>query len=217
MNTNIKNLYSVSKDIQVVSNMPSFIPPGIHENIRLIDVKYEMSDKGNWYLAFYFENEQGDKLSHTEFPVNPIKAFEELTQEEKISFFLKVENQRKRIGQIVTAFIPKEQYDFESDSFEDFAKNIIKLLTPSLNVVKVRVKVIYNNKNFTTLPNYWKHQFIENMSVPSEKSKIKILNIDVEHMERTKANFVSKVEVNDVLDVDEKMSTEEVNDNNLPF
>jgi len=49
-------LYKVSKDLQVGGSGNSYISPGIHENISLTNVEYRVSEKGNEFLAFYFEN-----------------------------------------------------------------------------------------------------------------------------------------------------------------
>ena len=46
--------------------------------------------------------------------------------------------------------------------------------------ILLRVKIVYNNKGYTTLPNYCKFTFIEPMNLPEgQVSKITELNIDV--------------------------------------
>ena len=45
--------------------------------------------------------------------------------------------------------------------------------------ILLRVKIVYNKKGYTTLPNYCKFTFIEPMNLPEgEKSKIAELSID---------------------------------------
>lgn len=204
------NFYSVTKDLEINSsiNSTTYIDAGIHENIQLVDVVYGTTDNNNEFLAFYFENEHGDKLSHTEWPAVPIKPFDAMNSEERVAFLEKIDNQKRRIGQIVTTFISREQYDFEVNSFKEYAENIIRLLKSSLRTKPVRVKVIYNKKNFTSLPNYWKYVFIEPMTVAKEDSKIRILSID--KMVKDRPNIKSEP----ILDLIEKEDTK-VDD--IPF
>jgi hypothetical protein len=183
------NLYSVTSNLEVTGNATSYISPGIHENIKMVNVEYDTTDKGNEYVAFYFEDERGDKLSHTEWPVKPTKPLDAMSDEEKKTFLALIDNQKRRVGQIVTCFVPKESYTFNADSFKQFAENIIKILGTSFKTKTVRVKIVYNNKNYTTLPNYWRYTFIEPMSVSTAESRIRLLNID--KIERTEPDIVS--------------------------
>jgi len=201
--------------MEVVSDAASYMNAGIHENVVLTKVEYNISKNGNEFLAFYFNDEYGDSLSHTEYAPKPRVPFEELDSKDKEAFYNRVNNQRKRIGQIVTSFISKDLYDFTSNSFKEFAETIVKLLQSSINNTKVRIKVVYNNKNFTTLPSYWKHRFIENMNIPKEESRIKLLDIDT--LTKTKPNIISKV--NEVLDTEDDLdplSVPEMKDE-IPF
>ncbi len=207
------NFYSVSKDLEISSSSTStYVNPGIHENVLLVDVQYSTTEKGNEFLAFYFEDANGDKLSHTEWPVTPVKPFETMSSEEKEKFLTKLDNQKRRIGQIVTTFIPREQYNFEVNSFKEYAENIVKLLQNSLKTVPVRVKVVLNNKDFTTLPNYWKYIFIEPMTIPSDKSKIRIFS-SIDKLVKDRPNIVSN-SVIDVVDIEDKATD---NHNEIPF
>lgn len=204
------NFYSVTKELEINSNLNSttYIDAGIHENLLLVDVVYDTSDKGNEFLAFYFENASGDKLSHTEWPVNPIKPFDTMTSEEREAFLEKIDNQKRRIGQIVTTFVSRDKYEFQVNSFKEYAENIINILKGSLRTVPVRVKVVYNKKNFTTLPNYWKYIFIEPMTIAKENSKIRILSID--NMVKAKPNVKSEPIFDSVTDKVEDKQMDEI-------
>ena len=202
--------YSVDKNLEVVLNTAKFIGPGIQENVYLKEIKHGNTDKGNEFLAFYFEDAAGFKLSHTEWPVNAMKPLEEMTEVEATNYLTKKDNQKRRIGQIVCTFIPKDNYNFvvPSNTFKEYAENIIRLLEGKTEDIPIRVKVVYNNKNFTTLPNYWKYTFIEQMSIPSEKSSIKPLNID--KFVRTTPDLISN-------GIDSLSPIKEVSKEDLPF
>ena len=168
-------LYKVSKDLQVGGSGNSYISPGIHEDIVLTNVEYRVSEKGNEFLAFYFENEIGEKLPHTEWQV---RFGENMDEKEKEAYESKVVNQMRRVQRIVTAFIPDDEFDFEVDTFKDFAENTVKILGDRYKDKKVRLKVVYDNRNFASIPTYTRYPWIESMEVPVEKSKIRKLSID---------------------------------------
>jgi hypothetical protein len=141
---------------------------------------YKQTENGNKFLAFYFKNSAGETVSRTEWEV---KKTDRITQEQYES---KIVNQISRIKQIVTKYIPEEQYNSDVNTFEDFCKKTIELLGDKHKDVKIRIKVVYDSNGYTTLPNYSKYQFIESMDISSDSSKIKVLNID--QMERAPRN-----------------------------
>lgn len=174
----IENNYSVDSTLEVKPSGNTFIEPGIRENLELIKVSYGLTPNNSEFLSFYFTNENGDKFSHTEWPVRLIKPFDSMSDQEKQSYLNAIDSQKRKVGQIVTAFIPREKYSFVANTFKEFAENIIRILDERSKDAKVRAKIVYNNKNFTTFPNSWKYTFIEPMSVNKEDSKIRLLNID---------------------------------------
>lgn len=204
------NNYSVSTDLEVRSNFSSYIEAGIKENLKLVDVAYGVSPKGREFLSFYVEDEHGDKMSHTEWQVGLSKPFDAMSDQEKQAYLSSVDTQKRRVGQIVTTFIPREKYSFVANTFKEFAENIIRILDQRDKDQLFRAKIVYGNKNWTTFPNYWKYTFIESMSVPKEESKIRILNID---------NMVKKapdVESNPIEDAGIP-DTKETSNTDLPF
>lgn len=188
----MNNIYSVTKDLNIKdnSNYNTYLEAGIHEDVVLTDVKYGVTEKGFEYLTFTFENKQGDKGTHTEYQVFSDKQYEAMLPEDRERFLEKIDNQKRRIGQIVTTFVTREQYEFQANDFKTYAENIINILKDSLNTVPVRIKFVYNNRGFTTLPSYWKYIFIEPMTITKEQSKIRILSID--KMKRDVPNIKSQ-------------------------
>jgi len=161
-------MYNVTKDINSESRSNNFMGPGIHENVELrhaeagkYPIVYGESKKGNKFAAFHFINDKGEVLIHTEY---------EPSAEDKEKLENKTLNQIKRFKHIITKFVPEDNFIFESENFEDFVKKSIEILGDNYIGKKVRIKVVLNSNDYTTLPNYV--PFIENMEV--EKSKLSI-------------------------------------------
>lgn len=161
-------MYSVTKDINSETRVNNFMGPGIHENVELKhteDDKYPIiygeSKKGNKFAAFHFINDKGEILIHTEYEPSD-------DNQEKLEN--KTLNQIKRFKHIITKFVPEENFIFEATNFEEFVNKTITILGNSYKGKKVRIKVVLNNNDYTTLPNYV--PFIENMEVTNSKLSI---------------------------------------------
>jgi len=175
-------MYDVTLEINSETTGVNFIDVGIHENVKLTNVEYKESTEGNKFMVFTFEKE-GKTLPHTEWePKDP----------DPVKLKNKKANQMKRVKHIVTKFIPEEAYVFKAEDFKSFCENTIKLLDDKFNNKLVRIKVVYSNNNYTSLPNYV--PFIESMDVPKEKSKLEIISID--KMKRDRVDNEPKVESN---------------------
>jgi hypothetical protein len=152
---------------------------GIHDNSELTSIEYKKTDKGSEFIAFYFENELKEKLSHTEWKVMPAKDINTMTEKEAKIYFSLVTSQIRRFNAIATTYISEEDFrKVKGNTFEEFCNNIIAALGDSYKGVKVRIKVVYDKRNFTALPSYTNYDWIELMTVPKEESKIKILAKD---------------------------------------
>lgn len=215
---NLYNFNSIIEEPTIDSKeKKTYIKPGIQENLFLIDIKYDKTEKGNEFLAFYFKDKFGDELSHTEWPPRADKPIESMNEKEREDLIKKVENQKKRIKQIVKTYLPNETFDFRANSFEEFAKLIISLLKGKVENVPVRVKVVLSDDNFTTLPKYSKYTFIEPMTITTEQSRMRLLNID--KVERVVPNIKSK---SSTVEIETGSETTEIkeevkNPNDLPF
>lgn len=168
-------MYSSSRAKQIVKKDVAFLTAGIHDNTYLTGVRYETSIQGNSFIEFKFEKD-GKIMTHTEWEPSKTTPRGELSQEE---FDLKLDNQYKRIEQILLCFYKEEELQFEDGNFKEFANWVIKMLnTDNVKQTPVRVKVVFNEKGYTTLPRYARYTFIEPMSVTEEKSVIAKLGID---------------------------------------
>lgn len=162
--------YNTSAALAQTKNDVAFIEAGIHDNVVMTGIRKATTDNGNKFIEFSFDKD-GDRATHTEWEV---KRSPQDTDE---TFEKKQLNQMSRILQIMGCFVAKERLSFNASNFEEFADMVIRILGDSYKNVFLRIKLVYNNKGYTTLPNYAVYTFIERMDV--EKSKIKKLNMDV--------------------------------------
>jgi hypothetical protein len=164
-------IFSTARALVIESNDKAFLEAGIHENVAFVGVRSQKSSNGNLFIEFEF-NKNGDKLTHTEWEPNklPTQSNEE--------FATKVDNQVARIMQIMSVWYTKDQLSYEADSFEAFATWVNALMNSVDKSMLVRLKAVYGQNGYTSLPKYAKYTFIESMEVSKEKSKIKELKID---------------------------------------
>jgi hypothetical protein len=100
-----------------------------------------------------------------------------VTTEEQLQ--TKMDKQYSRMLQILNCYYKDEELDFNGESFEQFAQWITDMLNKVDKSKKLRAKIVYNDKGYTTLPNYAKYTFIEPMELPEgQSSSITMLNID---------------------------------------
>ena len=121
----------------------------------------------------------------------------------------KEDTQFSRMMQILLCFYKDEELIFNATSFEGWAEEVANYLNRADKSKLLRMKVVYNNKNYTTLPTYAKYTFIEPMSIPKEESSIIELGID---------KFTRSVIADQESNIDPLNTVEETsNENGLPF
>ena len=201
-------MYDLTINIETEQSGQSYIPVGIQENLKLAKpdgsypIIYEKTNKSE-FLAFHFLNPEGLTFIHTEW----IPASDDQT------ILLKKEaNLTKRIMHIGKKLVSESLLKEigKPNNFEELAKAYIRVIGDNYKGKLFRCKIIYNSKNYTTFPNYV--PFIESMSVPMEKSNLKIGGDD--KVVKTKADVITSrpnpfsVEDKDIPNVDP---------NQLPF
>lgn len=172
----MQGLYNINETTKTAANATTWIQPGIHEDLKLVDVKYDVSKNGKEFLAFYAENAQGDKVSCTEWPFSPKKPFDQMDAIEKETAISIIENQKSKIKQIVEVFKPN--FNITAESFKDFAEKTIAFLGDSYKNTPIRLKVVFDKRGWTTFGQSSKVVFIEPMTTTKENSKIRILQTD---------------------------------------
>lgn len=171
-------LYNVTEDLQKKNVSNRYMDVGINENVELISIEYKPTEKTE-FIAFYFENEDKAKLSHTEWKIRQSVPFAQMDPEAAALHLRLVNEQIRRINAIVTTFIPEENFrKVKGDTFEEFSKATIAALGDSYKGIKVRIKVVYDKRNYTSLPKYTNYTWIERMTIPKEESEIRIFSSD---------------------------------------
>lgn len=166
-------IYSTELANQIQESKNKYLEAGIHDNVKFVSARVNKSINGNIFIEFKFEKDE-QTMTHTEWESTkkPMESEED--------FQNRANRQVKRILQILSCFYPKEALVFAGSSFNEFANWVVNLLNAANKDILLRVKIVYNNKGYTTLPNYCKFTFIEPMNLPEgQVSKITELNIDV--------------------------------------
>ena len=195
--------YSITPATKSEETSRNFIDVGIHENVELLNVRFDKSPSGNKFIVFEFDKD-GKALSHTEW--EPKDNDPEVLKN-------KIENQMKRLKHIATKYMPADSVNLDADSFDELATKYIAILGNKFKGVKVRVKVVYSNSGFTTLPKYI--PFIENMNdTPKEKSRLEIISIDKMTREPRPMNITTN---NNPFDNTSEDKVQEPSTENPPF
>ena len=196
-------MYSKERAQQIVKKDVKYIPAGIQENVALRSARVTTSPQGNLFLEIVFEKD-GATLIQTEWKPT---QFGNMTVEDVQK---KEDNQFSRMMQILLCFYKNEELIFNSTTFEGWAKEISDYLNKADKTKLLRVKIVYNNKGYTTLPTYAKYTFIEPMTISKEDSTIVELGID----KFTRPIVADKEEIVDPINT--TTETEE-DSNGLPF
>lgn len=188
-----------------VNNGNKYLEAGIHEDVKLVSARAATSINSNKFLEIKFEKE-GKELIHTEWEPTPNPTVSAEENQKKAT------NQVSRIMQILKCFYPKEALTFSGESYSEFINWVVNLLNTADKSKLVRLKVVYNSKGYTTLPNYAKFMFIEPMNLPEgQSSKISILGIDT----IVKPNIIADKETVETNPLENTNPTSSAND--LPF
>jgi len=171
-------LYNMDPSVTADLQASTYIQPGIVENIELVKVVYQTTETSE-FLAFYFEDDQNDKLSHTEWPMKFKRPLDQMSSEEQEKALGLIKRQKRLIAQIVEAILGKGAADsIKANNFQEYAEAVVKLLTGKFEGIKLRAKVVYDYRGFTSLANNPRYRFIEPMTITKEKSAIRILAND---------------------------------------
>jgi len=173
MNTNFK--YELNQNIQ---EMQGPLPGGIHEDVELVSIRFEDLSQNNpiRVLRFIF-NKGGLQFRYTELPINEEAIsrwnFRKSTYEETLT--RKYRELGERLKHIYTALTGETRVKLESNTWEEFCKEYIDLAGNKFQDKKFAIKVVYNDKGYTTFPDRAFNPFI----VPSEHAGR--LKIDPQH------------------------------------
>lgn len=202
-------MYSKERAQQIAKNDVKFIPAGIHENVQLRSARLAESPTGNKFLEIVFEKD-GATLTQTEWKPTKFENMDDNALQKK------EDTQFSRMMQILLCFYTDEQLVFNCSTFEEFATEVTNYLNNADKSKLLRVKIVYNNKGYTTLPSYAKYTFIEPMTLP-EGQTTAIAKLGIDNFEKP---VVADVET-PVVSLDAEVKNEAFstggNENDLPF
>lgn len=165
-------MYSKERAQQIVKNDVKFIPAGIHENVTLKSAIVAESPTGLKFLEIVFEK-NGATLTQTEWKPTKFEGMDDSALQKK------EDTQFSRMMQILLCWYSDEELVFNGTSFEEFSQEVVNYLNNADKSKKLRVKIVYNDKGYTTLPSYARYTFIEPMELPEgQTSSITELRID---------------------------------------
>lgn len=157
----------------IVSNDSKYLDAGIHCNVKVEEASVRKSPTDKTFLEIKFTKD-GKIMTHTEWEAR--KRDDETTE----SYEAKCDRQVSRMLQILKCFYPKESLVFTGSSFKEFVDWVAAMINAADKNKLVKVKIVYNDSGYTTLPKYSAFQFIEPMILPEgETSKIAKLGIDL--------------------------------------
>ena len=192
-------LYNINEEV-TTSTSQTYINPGISENIELSH-RVATSPNGNAFIEYTYTNEAGQKVIRTEWEVNELPQFNDMTpgqqdmvskraEENKISTEEarklitegSVKAQMKRIINVAKLFVPEDDLKGQSfKSYLDFITFVSNKIGTSCKDVKLRVKFVYDRKGFVNTPEYvsGSNIWIERADkVAKEDSTIEVLATD---------------------------------------
>lgn len=150
MNTTFK--YELN---QYTHEIPGPLPGGIHEDVELVSIRFEdlSSNNPTRVLRFTF-NKDGLQFRYTELPINEEAIarwnFRKSTYEETLT--RKYRELGERLKHIYTAITGETRVKLMSNTWEEFCEEYIALAGDKFPGKKFGIKVVYNEKGYTTFP-----------------------------------------------------------------
>lgn len=193
------------------SNNTKYLEAGIHDNVKFVSAKFAESPTGKKFIEFTFEKD-GKSLVHTEWEP---AVREGDTEEQNQS---KATNQVTRIMRILKCFYPKNVLAFSGSSYKEFANWVVTMLNSANKDILLKVKIVYNDKGYTTLPSYVKFASIEPMNIPIgfyEEGKNESMIREITGIDQFTKPIVADKEVKEVNPLTTTVSEQPSND--LPF
>ena len=171
-------MYKITDSV-LTSKAPSYIGVGIHE-VELSEVVLDTSKSGKTFFAYYYTNDQGQRLSKTEWEVNLPDKLENLPEDRRLAFEAVIQQQMKRILKVAKLFVPEEELKVNKDfkTFREFCEFVKGKIDGKTKGVKLRIKAIYDKNGWVTTPSYTYDsiEWIERVDkVPADKSRIQMI------------------------------------------
>ncbi len=151
------------------------IPVGIQENVLLDHIAYEPAKKEGdsaKVFAFYFKDEAGRLFRHLEWEVDRerAKATAQSYGKDPLTYADEQETRvSERVYHILSNFVPMAKLtQVTGSSFGTWCEAVVKALGEANKGVKLRLKLVYNNADYVSLPRVtWNGGFCQKMDFAS--------------------------------------------------
>ena len=192
------SLYKIDQNTQVQEKaLTVAIPVGINDNCELTGIARLQASNGGDYLQFTFKDGDNNELKHMEWDINPERVTPKPGESVDECVTRRVNQMLVRIKHIATKFIPENQFVVQGNDFAGLCDSVVMLLGPNTYTgKKVRLKVVYNYKDYCSLPNF--APFIENMETDPTGLKI---NPRFDKMEKDSKTAESEANETDKVDL----------------
>lgn len=140
---------------------------GFVENVTICGFDTGTSQNGNAYWDIMLKDSKGNESNHREYDIDQSREGWEKKQA----------SQLKRIKHILTKFVPEGTQLPQANTFPELWAAVQQILiSAQCNTKPMRLKMVYNNKGFLTVPAYV--PFLEPMSIGTNESKLKLTDFD---------------------------------------
>ena len=147
--------------VERVNNVDTIVKPV--SNVVIVGFNQGVAANGSKFWDLQIRDSKGNENNIREYDVDPTRADSQK----------KVDSQLKRLKHILSKFVPEGTVLPQAQTFPEMWTAIENLLKQhQANTKPLRVKLVYNDKGFLTVPKYV--PFMELMSVPAEQSKLKL-------------------------------------------
>lgn len=164
-------MYNIDNQVETPkSNAP--MPAGINQNVRLLGVFFEalrQDGTGGNVLKFNFEDASGRRFRHTEFEVdveNERMRAKQWGKDPEKQVRNSLMGLSGRIKHILSCYLPTDKVVISGNTWDEFGGNVVTLLGDAFKGIDVRVKLIYNNKDYCMFPKQAFRPFIQRMDTP---------------------------------------------------
>ena len=190
-------MYNINSDLKVQeSTRTTSIPVGIQDDCTMTSVEKKTASNGSVYLEFAFEDASGNTLKHTEWDIDPERITPKPGETTQEAVSRRVNSMLMRVKHICTKFVPENLFQVQGNSFGELCDGVIRSLGTTYAGKKVRLKVVYNWKDYSSLPNFC--PFVEDMQL-SPETKLRITQYD--KMEKSAQEATAQAATSDSSDL----------------
>jgi hypothetical protein len=168
-------LFSTQNAAQAAPKQDSlFLDGGIHENVKLTNVRIDKTQDGSDFIEFTFTNPEGRQLKQTEYSPRRFPNQSDEKFQESINTSLNL------MTDIFECFYEKGTQAKQTESFLEYITWVKQILDATGLATPLRIKATYKLNGFVTLAKNSKYTFIERM----DANPVKVVKMRGDQFER---------------------------------